>query len=120
MKKYVSLVIVLFVFGFAACVHAQDAKQDFTVVNKTGVVINELHISPSDSEEWGEDILGQDALDVDQECDIKFHPKEDVCKWDLKVTDKDGNSLHWEDIDLCKWAKITLHWDGSKGTATFE
>jgi hypothetical protein len=56
-----------------------QTKQDFTIVNKTGVIINELHVTPHDSDEWGEDILGRDVLDIDQECDIEFHPKEDAC-----------------------------------------
>ncbi len=87
-------------------------------MNKTGVVINNLHISPSSSDDWGADILGQDALDTDQSLDIKFHPRENVCKWDLKVKDSSGNSLEWTDLDLCKAVKITLHWDASKGTGT--
>jgi hypothetical protein len=120
MKNYVSLLVAFFVFAVITTSKAQEAKQDFTIVNQTGVIINELHIAPSESDEWGEDVLGRDALDVDQECDIQFDKKEDVCNWDLKITDKDGNFLYWENIDLCKWAKITLHWDGQKGTATFE
>jgi hypothetical protein len=120
MKKCASIFVVLFVLGFSSAVNAQEAKQDFTIVNKTGVVINELYVAPSESDEWEEDVLGRDALDVDEECDIQFHAKEDVCKWDLKIADEDGNYLYWENIDLCKWSKITLHWDGEKGTAKCE
>jgi len=103
----------------SVCLLAQG-KQDFTIVNKTGVIINELHVSPNDSDDWGEDILGQDVLDLDQECDIQFHPKDDACLWALRITDSDGNAIEWEKIDLCKAVKIVLHWDGHKAWADIE
>ncbi len=120
MKKVFITSIALFFVFFAAKSFAQDAKQDFTLVNKTGVVIDQLHITPSDVDEWGEDILGKDVLLSDEECDVTFHPKEKVCLWDMRIADKDDNSITWEDIDLCKYTIITLHWDGKTATATFE
>jgi hypothetical protein len=97
-----------------------QAKQDFTIVNKTGVIINELHVTPHDSDEWGEDILGRDVLDIDQECDIEFHPKEDACLWDLRIADDEGNAIEWENLDLCKAVKITLHYKDGKAWADIE
>ncbi|MEW6654061.1 MAG: hypothetical protein AB1394_11420 [Bacteroidota bacterium] len=117
MKKLYFVFAIIFTFTVSL---SAQGKQDVTVVNKTGVIINELHISPNDVDEWGEDILGQDVLDLDQECDIQFHPKEDVCLWDLKITDSDGNAIEWEKIDLCKALKIVLHWDGTKAWADIE
>jgi hypothetical protein len=38
---------------------AQDAKQDFTLVNKTGYALNEAYLAPADSNEWQEDFLGK-------------------------------------------------------------
>src|SRR5437773_1832450 len=38
------------------------AAQDFTLINKTGVVIDKLYVSPANKDEWGDDILGQDQL----------------------------------------------------------
>ena len=37
---------------------AQEAKQDFTLVNKTGYALNEAYLAPADSNEWQEDFLG--------------------------------------------------------------
>jgi len=120
MKKAVIHFAVLLVVCLAAKVYAQEAKQDFTIVNKTGVIINELHIAPTDSDEWGEDILGKDALDVDEECDIQFDSKEDVCLWDLRIADSDGNAIEWEKIDLCKAVKVTLFYKDGKAWAEIE
>jgi len=119
--KKASQFIVLSLFGlFLSQTVSAQALQNFTLVNKTGVVINELHIAPSTMEEWGEDILGVDVLDSDQQCDVSFHPKEDVCEWDLKVTDSEGNYLEWDNIDLCQYAVITLYWDAESGTGSAE
>jgi hypothetical protein len=117
----VKKLFVLFavVFFTAAGLYAQ-AKQDFTIVNKTGVVIDQVYVTPHSANEWGEDILGRDALDKGEECNIQFHPKENECIWDLKIIDQAGGDIEWESIDLCKATKITLIYEGNKATAEIE
>lgn len=119
MKKISIILLVLISLVFISNSYAQG-KQDFIIVNQTGVIINELHITPHEADEWGEDILGQDVLESDHECDIQFDPKEDVCLWDLRIADSEGNSIEWENIDLCKAVKVVLHWDGTKAWADIE
>jgi hypothetical protein len=120
MKKLFLLVSVLTLVVLSTKISAQQSKQDFTLVNKIGFTINNLYITPHDSNEWGEDILGKDAMPSGDELDIQFHPKENVCIWDLRIEDKDGNYIEWENIDLCKWSKITLHYENKQATASFE
>ena len=96
------------------------ADQDFTLVNKTGVIIDKLFVSPSDKDDWQDDILGQDTLADGGTLDIKFHPKEKADKWDLKVQDSKGNSIEWHDLDLTEIEKVTLHYKDGKGTAEVE
>lgn len=103
-----------------ATVPATGAAQDFTVVNKTGVVIDQLFVSPSDKDDWQEDILGQDQLADGASVDIKFHPKEKVENWDLKIQDTKGNSIEWHDLKLTEIEKVTLHYKDGKGTAEVE
>jgi hypothetical protein len=93
------------------------AAQDFMLHNKTGVVIDKLYVSPSDKEDWQEDILGQDQLADGQSLEIKFHPKETAPKWDLKVMDTQGNSIEWHDLNLTEISEVTLHFENGKGTA---
>ena len=113
MKKLLYLLPLLFVFSMAA----NAGVQDFTLVNETGVTIHGFYCSTVNTNKWEEDILCQDVLENGQSVEVKFHAAEDECKWDLMVHDSDGNQLMWEDIDLCNISKITLKWDGSKGTA---
>ncbi len=64
---------------------AQDAKQDFRLVNKTGYEIKEVYVSPSKSSDWEEDILGDGVLSDADAREIHFHRSAKSCHWDLKV-----------------------------------
>ena len=97
-----------------------EGKQDFTLVNKTGVEIDKVFISPHTSNDWEEDILGRDTLPDGESVDIKFHRNEKAPIWDLRIEDKQGNSIEWENLNLLEIAKITLHYDKATGKATAE
>lgn len=107
----------------AGPVMADDAKQDFKLVNQTGYELKALYVSPSKSDDWGDDVLGQDILADSQSVNVHFSPKVHTCKWDLKVTytDDDSNAV-WSDIDLCTVEKITIHYDRKNDVtkATFD
>ena len=127
MKKNLLLVVS---FAMVLCVSSLFAPatkagqpfgdQDFTVVNKTGVTINSLYVSPSKQDDWGEDILGQDQLGDGSAVNIKFHPKEHAAHWDLRVEDSDGNALIWTNLNLLEISKVTLFYNDHKATATVE
>ena len=94
--------------------------QDFTAVNKTGVEIHKLYVSPHSSDDWGEDILGKDTLDDGESVDIKFHRSEKAAHWDLRIEDEKGNSLTWENLNLMEISKVTLHYKDGKAWADVE
>ncbi len=99
---------------------AFGGQQDFTVVNKTGVIIAALYVSPTSANEWGEDILGVDTLAVDGTCDITFDPGEETALWDLRIEDADGQSIVWTGLKLKEISKATLHFEDGTPTATLE
>jgi hypothetical protein len=97
---------------FAPALFAQEAKQDFRLVNRTGYELNAVFVSPSQSNAWGDDILGQATLDDAAGVNIKFHAAAKTCKWDLKVVySVDSTSAVWQDIDLCSVEKITIKYN---------
>ena len=105
-------------FGFGAAA-AQEAKQDFKLVNRTGYEIKEVYVSPSKSTDWEEDILGDGVLDDDSAREIHFHRSAKSCHWDLKVVyTVDSSNAVWNDIDLCTVEKITIHYDKSADKTT--
>jgi hypothetical protein len=114
-KSKVALTFAVIALFVTASAFARTGKQDFMLHNQTGVEINSLYVSPHDSDDWEEDILGQDTLANGESLKITFDDREKHAHWDLKVTDKDGNSLEWEDLNLVEISEVTLHWDAKKG-----
>jgi hypothetical protein len=107
-------VIAIFVTA-TAFAHTRTGKQDFILHNQTGVEIDSLYVSPHSVNDWEEDILGQDTLASGESLKITFDDRDKHVHWDLKVTDKEGNSLEWDDLNLIEISEVTLHWDSKKG-----
>lgn len=124
MRKLTRLALVAaFTFGMfflsagaVSSVNAQG-RQDFTLVNKTGVEIYALYVSPHSSNDWGEDILGVDTMAVDDELDITFSRREKAKWWDLRVEDSEGNFIEWGKINLLEVSEVTLYYKNGKATA---
>lgn len=115
-RRSLTLFVAMFAILVAAtAVHA--GPQDFTLVNKTGVEIDKVFVSPHSSNDWEEDILGQDTLADGASVDIKFHRTEKAAMWDLRIEDKGGNSIEWENLNLLEIEEVTLHFANGKGTA---
>ena len=109
--------------SFTAPALAQDAKQNFQLVNRTGYELKEVYVGPTTSDDWGDDILGQGTLENGKAVNIRFSPKVKTCNWDLKVVyTVDSSNAVWKNIDLCSVDKITIHYDKDKDVtrATFD
>ncbi len=92
---------------------ALAANADFTLVNKTGYAIEEVYISPSQKNEWGNDRLGQYQFANGESRKFKFGDTKN-CQQDIKVIFSDDESeVEWEDINLCEIHKITLRYNRS-------
>jgi hypothetical protein len=97
-----------------------QGQQDFTVVNRTGVEINRLYVSPHSTKDWEEDILGQDTLADGDSVNIHFSRTEKAAKWDLRIEDSDGNGIEWTNLNLLEISKLTLHYKDGKAWADVE
>jgi hypothetical protein len=116
MKKwFLAVGLAILVAGSVSMLARGD--QDFTLVNKTGLSIDELYLSPANDNEWGEDVLGKDVLKTGESVKIKFSHKESECTWDMKIVDEEKDDIVWEDINLCKATQITLKYEGKHPTA---
>ena len=107
MKRSVYLgALCLFLVSGVATLLA--GKQDFVLVNKTGLTVYEFYVSSSKTNDWEEDVLGQDVLEHGQSVTIRFTAAEKQCLYDMKTVDEDGDELFWTGINLCKASKVTL------------
>ena len=94
-----------------------QGKQDFTLHNSTGVEIHRLYISPHSANDWEEDILGRDTLPAGESVKITFSRTEKAKLWDLRIEDKEGNSIEWENLNLLEISEVTLHYKDGKAWA---
>jgi hypothetical protein len=111
---------IFYLPGVTTAEVSAQAAQDFTVVNKTGIEIYALYVTPNNSDDWGDDILGADTLPNNNELDIVFNRKEKATYWDLRIEDADGNFIEWDKFNLRKISKITLYYKNRKPTAIVE
>lgn len=105
------------VLGLLMLSAAQAGQQDFTLHNETGVEIHEVYVSPSKTNDWEEDILGEDTLPDGESVDIAFNDREKASKWDIKVVDSEGGSIEWNSLDLTVISEVTLHYKKGKAWA---
>lgn len=116
-------IVAVFTFGvfFLSAVAATETnaqgRQDFVLINKTGVEIYALYVTPHSSDDWGEDILGVDTLLNNEDAEITFSRKEKAKYWDLRVEDEDGNFIEWEKLNLLEISEVTLYYKNGKATA---
>jgi len=107
-------------------VAAQDAEVDaeelnFTLVNKTGLVVDQLYISAASADDWEEDVLGDATLADGDKMKISFEGGKAEKKWDVKIVDEEGDEVIWTELDLSEITKVTLFYTkGGKPTAKTE
>ncbi len=81
-----------------------------TIENQTGTELWYIYMSPSSSDYWEEDVLGEDGILYDDESiEVSFY--DEYCYyqyWDIMVEDAYENQLSWEELDLWKYNSISL------------
>jgi hypothetical protein len=94
MKK-LSLAFILLLGAFAV---SAQSRPSINIVNNTGYTIYELYVSPSESDEWGEDILGETVLENGNSFTIQLpSPLNQVSVYDIGAEDEDGDAyIKWE------------------------
>lgn len=100
----------------------EQLKFNLTVVNNTGVDIYRLYASETDTDDWEEDILGDDILYAGEQYLIVFTITEDNMDWDFAIEDSQGNMLEFYDLSFADCdmdgATLVLDYDGEEATAS--
>lgn len=89
------------------------SDEELRVTNRTGYTISEIYISPAKSDNWEEDVMGEDTLEPNKFVDIDFSKSEDTCKWDLKAVYDDETTAVWRNVNLCEVSAITLFYNAN-------
>jgi hypothetical protein len=107
------------VMAFAAAPASAQSEQDFTLLNGTEYVIDEVYVAPSTSKTWGSDIMGDGVLGAGSSKLVKFRSGTSNCIYNMRVKWADGSSSEWStDFDLCTISKITLRYNKSTDVTT--
>ncbi len=103
--------------AFLAPSLASAAPQDFDLTNNTGYDIKAVWIGPTASQDWGDDVMGDDELANGTTQPIVFpHGRGATCNWDLKVQySDDDTTAQWLNFNLCKITSITLSYNRKTG-----
>ena len=94
--------------GEAAAPTGDQTNQNFTLTNNTGHVVTTLAVSPSNSDQWGPDILGRDVLNNGESAEVTFERGDSQCQWDIKATYDDGDTTDMRAVNLCTVGTVTL------------
>jgi hypothetical protein len=106
MKKALFLGVFLLAGFFAAS--AQNLPS-VRITNNTGYDVYYVYISPSSSDEWGEDMLGDDVLLDGYSIDIPLgYPLSSVDTYDIYLEDEDGDTYFKYEVKLTNHARIVF------------
>ncbi|GEM_PF-940374 len=94
-------------------------SQDLDITNSTGVAILEFYISPSEEDNWGEDMLGGTVFAADETMQFTTELVGTAdAAWDIMIVDEDGDQVVFEAINFSSAESLVLHWgaDGQSPT----
>ena len=108
MKKRILLSLLIF---FAVSL-AFAAGPRITLKNSTGYEIAEIFISPADSDDWGDDYLGNTTLDDGDSFTVTLpQPLSAVDTYDFQFIDIDGDSYTQFDVVIRNGSLIEMTFD---------
>ncbi len=98
----IALVVVLAQSAFAD-------PRDFNLQNNSSVDIAFVYVSPSDADDWGDDIMGADILTAGTSTDIVFKAFDgSTCQYDIKVVGVGGEEGYLYKVDLCRISTVSF------------
>ena len=109
MKKLIPTCIFLLLGAFA--VYAQSLPS-ISIVNDTGYTVHYIFVSPAESDEWGDDVLGDRVLRSGETFTYRLtQPLSRVSVYDIRLIDEDGDDyVKWEE-ELSANARIVFTFD---------
>ncbi len=114
MKKITVTLLVFCGMFVLSTVNTHAQELFFYITNKTGFTCNTIQVTPSETTDWGSDILPGDFFQKDAKVKVTIpEGYGTTCMFDIKITDMQGGSVVYYDIDACKLLNITIFADGS-------
>ena len=94
----------LLVSGQAALAEALQ----FTLINDSSQDVYYLYVSPSYSDDWGEDVLGEEIIPSGTASEIIIDDGSDTCEYDLLAIAPTEDEVEDYGLDLCEISTYTI------------
>jgi FlaG/FlaF family flagellin (archaellin) len=95
------------VLGQAVPAEALDRR--VRIVNETGFTIVRFYGSNTGTDDWQEDILGDDVLPSGSSVTINFDDGTGYCKYDLRAIFDDGDEVTQTGVNICEVGTLTFN-----------
>jgi len=97
----------------AGTVTRKGDRLKIVIDNNTSKSVESVYISPKESKEWSNDILGKDVLLNGENSTLTIPGNYGKgCSFDLKVVYPDGKTSTWTNLDFCKYYTFKLSPNG--------
>lgn len=79
-----------------------------TLDNQSSKTVEEFYGSNTGTQDWEEDVLGEDVLEPGEEVSIDFDDGTGYCMFDFKIVYSDGGEDFEERFNVCDYGTLTL------------
>lgn len=90
----------------AAPAFAEDLQ--FELVNNSGYTIVQFFTSPSNMDDWREDILGAEVVAPGESGTVSVTDGSDQCAYDIRVVLDDGSEIS-DAVNMCDMGSYTIN-----------
>ena len=106
LRRLLMLALLALGAGLGAGLPGPAAAQDpsFFVVNRTGVTINEVRVSSSNDNNWGQDLLGANVMPSGQR--LRVYPSQ--CVNDIQVVYANGQREERRRVNTCNLNEVVF------------
>ena len=97
----------LVVLAGAAPVLAETVE--FTLINDSSQSLHYFYTNPSNMDDWGDDLLGEDGtLEPGEQGVVTIGDGSDQCEYDFRFETGEGAVLEVMAVDICSLSSYTL------------
>lgn len=92
----------------AATAPAGVAEVKFNLENATSYTLTHLYLSPAASDDWDNDILGEQTVAAGETAEVSIDDGVESCMYDLRADFDDGDAIDVRGVDVCKIEGTTV------------
>ncbi|MDI1327457.1 MAG: hypothetical protein PSV23_11740 [Brevundimonas sp.] len=84
------------------------AEVKFSLKNATSFTLTHLYMSPAASNDWDNDILGDQVVGAGETAEVSIDDGVESCMYDLRADFEDGDAIDVRGVDVCKIEGTTV------------